>query len=235
MCTPGLRSGTTVDYKNNHNQRQNPSTSFSNSLSRFTASHAGGQFQPGYHQVDFPPLSHDKDKDAENKPDMSLLQKRCLEKNAVGLKSFDVSPGKMFLPVQSIWCIVLTLCMSVCGLEIPKYEVICSKGLSDCTIMSHGHVTVAEDNNAVYVQNLTPSIKLCCKDSAPCTLCLMIDIEINIHLDKVSEDEGSGYEEEDYSEETERNSKASVTVCYSVPTMPTCKKGSSSAEFQLCS
>ncbi|KAA8593433.1 hypothetical protein FQN60_009549 [Etheostoma spectabile] len=130
----------------------------------------------------------------------------------------------MFLPVQSIWCIVLTLCMSVCGLEIPKYEVICSKGLSDCTIMSHGHVTVAEDNNAVYVQNLTPSIKLCCKDSAPCTLCLMIDIEINIHLDKVSEDEGSGYEEEDYSEETERNSKASVTVCYSVPTMPTCKK-----------
>ncbi|XP_034726093.1 interleukin-17 receptor C-like isoform X2 [Etheostoma cragini] len=133
----------------------------------------------------------------------------------------------MFLPVQSIWCIVLTLCMSVYGLEIPEYEVICSQGLSDCTIMSHVLMTqtVAEDNNAVYVQKLTPSIKLCCRDSAPCTLCLMIDIEINIHLDKVNEDESSGYGEEDYSEVTERNPKASVTVCYSVPTMmPTCKK-----------
>lgn len=73
--------------------------------------------------------------------------------------------------------------------------------------MSKGNILVVEDNNAVYVQNLTPSIELCCRDSALCTLCLVIDIEINIHQDEVIEDEGhSGYEEEDYSRETERNS-----------------------------
>ncbi|XP_031143377.1 interleukin-17 receptor C isoform X2 [Sander lucioperca] len=132
----------------------------------------------------------------------------------------------MFLPGQSIWCILLTLRMSVCGLEISGYEVICSQGLSYCT-MSKGNILVVEDNNAVYVQNLTPSIELCCRDSALCTLCLVIDIEINIHQDEVIEDEGhSGYEEEDYSRETERNSNASVTVCYNAveQIMSTCKK-----------
>ncbi|TDH14047.1 hypothetical protein EPR50_G00039090 [Perca flavescens] len=131
----------------------------------------------------------------------------------------------MLLPGQSIWCILLPLCMSVCGLEISGDEVICSQGLSDCT-MNKRNILVVEDNNAVNVQNLTPSIELCCRDSATCTLCLVIDIDINIHLDKVIEDEGhSGYEEEDYSGETERNSNASVTVCYyAVHTLPMCKK-----------
>lgn len=55
-------------------------------------------------------------------------------------------------------------------------------------------------NNTVDVQNLTPHFNLCCKDRAPCILCLVI--EINIHLDEELEDEGHSGLEEDYREET---------------------------------
>lgn len=57
---------------------------------------------------------------------------------------------------------------------------------------------VEEVNDAVDIQNLTPNVKLCCNDSvALCTLCLVIDTEISIDLDKDLEDEGhSGYDEE---------------------------------------
>ncbi|XP_044029523.1 uncharacterized protein il17rc [Siniperca chuatsi] len=133
----------------------------------------------------------------------------------------------MFPPVWSIWCILLTLRMSACVLEISGYdshEVICSQGLSDCTIKDQTPYTEAE-NDAVDVRNLTPYFKLCCKDRTPCTLCLVIDTDIDIQPDKHMEDEGhSGLDEEDYSQET-RNPKASVTVCYyAVPTALTCKK-----------
>lgn len=51
-----------------------------------------------------------------------------------------------------------------------------------------------EVNNNVVIQNLTPSVKLCCKDhNVFCALCLVIDTEIFEDL----EDEGpSGYDEE---------------------------------------
>lgn len=59
------------------------------------------------------------------------------------------------------------------------------------------------DDNAVDVQKLTPYFKLCCQDTAPCALCLGIDIEVNIHLEKEVQDEHhSGQDEEDYNEET---------------------------------
>lgn len=61
------------------------------------------------------------------------------------------------------------------------------------------------DNDAVDVQNLTPYFKLCCKDRAPCILCMVIDIEITIqiNLDKDMEEEGlSGQDVEDHTEET---------------------------------
>ena len=61
---------------------------------------------------------------------------------------------------------------------------------------------VANDN-AVDVQNLTPCIKLCCKDRAPCSLCMVVDIEMEITLDEDMKTEGSsGQEEENYSKET---------------------------------
>ena len=80
------------------------------------------------------------------------------------------------------------------------------QGLSDCTMMDEMPLTVADDD-AVDVRKMTPHFKLCCKDRAPCTLCLVIDTEINIHTDTHVADEGpSGVDEEDYSGET-RNPK----------------------------
>lgn len=113
--------------------------------------------------------------------------------------------------------------MSACVLEISGYdshEVICSQGLLDCTIKDEVPLAEAE-NNSLDVQNLTAYFKLCCKDSRPCTLCLVTDILPDIDM----EDEGhSGLDEEDSSAET-INPKASVTVCYkATSTMPTCKK-----------
>ncbi|XP_074492322.1 interleukin-17 receptor C isoform X1 [Sebastes fasciatus] len=108
----------------------------------------------------------------------------------------------MFFPGWSIWCVLLTLRMSVCSLEIIGYdshEVICLQGLSDCTMKDE--MFIEAEDNAVGVQNLTIHFKLCCRDGEPCTLCLMIDMEIN------------------------PSQKAPVTVCYSTPgTMASCKK-----------
>lgn len=85
-----------------------------------------------------------------------------------------------------------------------------SQGLSECTInMGHETDLTEADDDAVDVLRLTAFPKLCCKDGALCKICLVLDVEINIHLDeeKDVEDEGhSGLEEEDYSEET-RNPK----------------------------
>ncbi|XP_042349936.1 interleukin-17 receptor C [Plectropomus leopardus] len=134
----------------------------------------------------------------------------------------------MFLSGWFIFCILLTLRMCACGPEIVRYDsdgVICLQGLSDCTMKDAIPLIVA-GNSAVDIQNLTPYFKLCCRDQAPCVLCLVIEAEINIILDKDMEDEGhSGHDEEDYTKEMERNPKASVTVCYgAISCMPTCKK-----------
>ncbi|XP_063766574.1 interleukin-17 receptor C isoform X2 [Eleginops maclovinus] len=127
----------------------------------------------------------------------------------------------------TIWCVLLTLHMSACGLEISEYEsdrVICSQGLSDCT-MKDEPFDVPEKNH-VDVRNLTIYFKLCCGVDAPCELCLVIETEINIQLPKDLEDEShSGYDEDSDGEETERNFKASVIVCYcAAATMSMCKK-----------
>ncbi|XP_027135564.1 uncharacterized protein il17rc [Larimichthys crocea] len=125
----------------------------------------------------------------------------------------------MFLPGWSVRCVLLTLHVYACS-GYDKQEVICSQGLSDCTMKDEVPL-VFGGNDAVEIRNLTPSFKMCCEDTAPCVLCLVIDTKISFHPDKDMEDEDhSGHDEEDYSE-----SKASLTVCYSTaPTMPTCKK-----------
>ncbi|XP_041638874.1 interleukin-17 receptor C isoform X2 [Cheilinus undulatus] len=113
----------------------------------------------------------------------------------------------------STWLLLLTLHMSACDLEVcgsDSPEVICSQGLSNCTMEEETFLTV-EENNSVDIQNLTPYFKLCCKEAASCSLCLMIDTEINIHVE-VMEDEG-------------HSGRASVSVCYyTAQTMPTCKR-----------
>lgn len=37
-----------------------------------------------------------------------------------------------------------------------------------------------DDNDTVDAQNLTANFKLCCKDGGPCTLCMVLDVELNI-------------------------------------------------------
>ncbi|XP_034389790.1 uncharacterized protein il17rc [Cyclopterus lumpus] len=134
----------------------------------------------------------------------------------------------MFLPGWSILCVLHTLRMSACGLEISGYdshEVICLQVISNCTIKDEMPLIVAE-NNGLDVRNLTPYFELCCRDGALCALCLVIDTEINFNPETDMEDEGhSGNDEEDYSEESVRNPKASVTLCYTAASaMPMCKK-----------
>ncbi|XP_060898867.1 interleukin-17 receptor C isoform X2 [Labrus mixtus] len=133
----------------------------------------------------------------------------------------------MIIPGWTVWCLLLTLHMSACNLEASGYnshEVICSQGLSNCT-MKDEIPLFKEENTSVNVQNLTPYFKLCCKDGASCWLCLVIDMEINTHTEKDMEDEGhSGRDEEEYNEELS-NSKASVSVCFKTAhTMPSCKR-----------
>ena len=57
-----------------------------------------------------------------------------------------------------------------------------------------------DPHDAVDVQNLRPKFKLCCKELAECTLCLVIDTELYIHPDnKIESEDHSGNDEEDYS------------------------------------
>ncbi|XP_061583175.1 interleukin-17 receptor C [Cololabis saira] len=132
----------------------------------------------------------------------------------------------MFLRGWSFWCVLLTLCLSARGLEISGFhstDVICSQELSGCVMEDALPHTTTEDN--VNIRKIKPDFKLCCKDGTTCSLCLVIDTELDIPLDKVLEDGGhSGADEEDYGEEM-RNHKASVTVCYrAAATLDTCKK-----------
>ncbi|KAM7006445.1 interleukin-17 receptor C-like [Tautogolabrus adspersus] len=133
----------------------------------------------------------------------------------------------MITPGWSIWCLLLTLHMSASNLDASGYnshEVICSQGLSNCTMKDEMSLSM-EENTSVNVQNLTPNFKLCCKDGASCWLCLVINMEINIRAEKDMEDEGhSGRDEEEYNEEMS-NSKASVSVCFNTAhTFPSCKR-----------
>ncbi|XP_040015416.1 uncharacterized protein il17rc isoform X3 [Xiphias gladius] len=125
-----------------------------------------------------------------------------------------------------IWWLLLTLHTPACCLEICEYdsdEVICSQGLSECTMKNE---ILLVKNDAVDVQNLTAYFKLCSKSKESCTLCLMIDVELHIHPDFDMEDEGhSGLDEEGDNEEMRNPKAASVTVCYqTASTLPACKK-----------
>lgn len=74
------------------------------------------------------------------------------------------------------------------------------KGLSDCSLsdgFALGPLRLTDDDTA-HVQNLTAYFKLCCEDRVLCALCVGIDIEVIIHLEKDSQDEDhSGQHQED--------------------------------------
>ncbi|KAF7660772.1 hypothetical protein LDENG_00276020 [Lucifuga dentata] len=132
----------------------------------------------------------------------------------------------MVLPGWSIGCFLLTLATSAFGLEVIRYdrpEVICSQGLSECTMKDELLLTAAK-NDDLDVRELSAKAALCCSRAA-CSLCLLIDAELYIHPNAEMENEGySGFEEEDDSEES-RNLKACVTLCYNTAAiLPSCKK-----------
>lgn len=60
------------------------------------------------------------------------------------------------------------------------------------------------NNEAFDIVNLTPDFKLCCKDTAPCTLCMAVDIEM-----KLSRDEEKSTEQLKDSEDTS-NTKGTI-------------------------
>ncbi|KAM9759732.1 interleukin-17 receptor C-like isoform 1-T2 [Menidia menidia] len=133
---------------------------------------------------------------------------------------------RMTLPGWSLSWVLLSLCMSAWSLEMSPYnrdDLICSQGLSGCTMEDVIPISSSEDT--ADVQKLNSDYKLCCEDVKRCILCLVIDMELHILTEKDVEEEGhSGADDEDFSEEMKRD-KASVTVCYKAPaTMPSCRK-----------
>lgn len=68
------------------------------------------------------------------------------------------------------------------------------KGLSDCTIENVLFIA----NSTVEVQKLQPGFKLCCKENTACTLCLVIEVELYIPLEKdLGDEDQSGGDEDD--------------------------------------
>lgn len=78
------------------------------------------------------------------------------------------------------------------------------KGLSDCLMRDVSCLLPPplQDEDTLHVQILAAYFKLCCENTAPCTLCMGIDIEVNIDLEKDTLDEDhSGQQKEDYNED----------------------------------
>ncbi|XP_034022378.1 interleukin-17 receptor C [Thalassophryne amazonica] len=126
----------------------------------------------------------------------------------------------MFLARWSTVCVLLTLNTAVFGLKMIGYnrQVICSQGLSDCTMKDEMPLNVPLDN-VMHVRNLMAQAALCCKGRGPCALCLLVDIRLSTDMDNKG---STGHDDEDYSED---NPKGAVTVCYNTAvTLPTCKK-----------
>lgn len=135
----------------------------------------------------------------------------------------------MFLPGYHILCLLLTACLSACSLEITTHDtqVICSQGLSECT-MEDATWLLETESVAMEVTNLIPQVKLCCRDE--CGLCLVIDIEVYVDLDKLVEEGSHSVQGDDDVSDQSKDGKGSVTLCYKTPlTLPTCKK----AEFTV--
>ncbi|KAG7244598.1 hypothetical protein INR49_029617 [Caranx melampygus] len=83
-----------------------------------------------------------------------------------------------------------------------------NQGFSECTMKDMMPLLPNDDGDAVNVLNLTANFKLCSKSSESCTLCLVIDTELHIHLDNDTEDEEhSGIVEEEDDSEEMRNPK----------------------------
>lgn len=75
------------------------------------------------------------------------------------------------------------------------------KVLSDCSMRDDWPLSL-QDEDTLHVNNLKAHFKLCCENRTLCTLCVGIDIEVKIHLEKELVDEDhSGQREEDYDEE----------------------------------
>uniref|UniRef100_A0A3Q0SK83 SEFIR domain-containing protein n=1 Tax=Amphilophus citrinellus TaxID=61819 RepID=A0A3Q0SK83_AMPCI len=128
----------------------------------------------------------------------------------------------MFVLGWPLLCVLLTLRMSACRLEIlehDSHDVVCSQGLYECTMEDENPL---DPQNSVEVQTLKPDFKLCCKNKTACTLCLVIDMEF--YIDPDEEAQGSSGSQEEYSEE-KVNLKGSLTVCHHTGTLiPSCKK-----------
>ncbi|XP_051933193.1 interleukin-17 receptor C isoform X2 [Hippocampus zosterae] len=132
----------------------------------------------------------------------------------------------MFLLCWPVCCFLLAFHKLACGWaghDVSK--VICSQGLSECTVVAVMPFAIPE-SDAVDVQTLTAKVELCCKENTSCTLCLLMEAEIAIHVD---EDMAKRLQlRQDNEEDTKAatiSAAAFVTLCYKTPpTFPACKR-----------
>ncbi|XP_053724417.1 interleukin-17 receptor C-like isoform X1 [Synchiropus splendidus] len=117
----------------------------------------------------------------------------------------------MFSFYRALLCVLWFPHASLLNLDLPgrdRTSVSCSQGLSQCTV-DDANTVLAPENGRVQVRKLAPQLKLRCRGSSPCCLCLLIDTELYISPDTLQDDDSTG----------------SVTLCYQTPSaLPTCKK-----------
>ncbi|XP_049589278.1 interleukin-17 receptor C isoform X1 [Syngnathus scovelli] len=132
----------------------------------------------------------------------------------------------MFLFRWPACCFLLAFHNTACGwVEYDDSEVTCSQGLSECTVAAELPLGILE-SDAADVRKVTAKVELCCKDTAPCKFCLMIEAELAIHVtEDVAKRLQSSSDTEMAAGMATMSIAASVTLCYKTPpTFPACKK-----------
>ncbi|XP_077583447.1 uncharacterized protein il17rc isoform X2 [Stigmatopora nigra] len=127
-------------------------------------------------------------------------------------------------PFHWLCCIFLAFHKPACGWARDNdSDITCSQGLSECTVEAVMPLGILE-SAAVDIEMLTVKVELCCNDNLPCTLCLLIDVQLTVHEaeDKLLHlDLGK---KEDRVKATTLTA-AFVTLCYKTPpTFPACKR-----------
>ncbi|XP_061544279.1 interleukin-17 receptor C isoform X1 [Phycodurus eques] len=142
----------------------------------------------------------------------------------------------MFLFRWPVCCFLLAFHKSAYGWAgYDVSEVTCSQGLSECTVADEMPLGISESDGAD-VQMVTAKVEVCCENNAPCTLCLLVDAELSIHVGEDVDKSRSGHDTENDREGATISTvlicaAASVTLCYKTPpTFPACKR----VDFTVC-
>ncbi|XP_019736973.1 interleukin-17 receptor C isoform X2 [Hippocampus comes] len=131
----------------------------------------------------------------------------------------------MFLLRWPFCCFLLAFHKPACGwVRHDVSEVTCSQGLSECTVVAVMPFAIPE-SDAVDIQTITAKVELCCKENTSCTLCLLMEAEIAIHVDEDMAKKLQSKQDTEEDTQAATISAAFVTLCYNTPpTFPACKR-----------